>query len=245
MGNHRFRLQEMMPNAWFYKLREMNKPMINRKPCTSPSTQTPTKKTHPQPSPTQLIPSRASYYFPSNSPLHPRALDTHFPLDSPRKSIQKPRKKPISPIPVPSPTDIVFELPPIITTPLPKPREEEEEEEVKEKKKKKKEKKSSSLRTRVNSPRVSMAKRVRIAEQKSRQRKGSVSESFAVMKNSSDPKRDFRESMMEMIVENNLKASRDLEELLACYLSLNSNEYHDVIVKAFEEIWFDVISVSF
>lgn len=66
-----------------------------------------------------------------------------------------------------------------------------------------------------------------------------------MMKNSSDPQRDFRESMMEMIVENNLKASRDLEELLACYLSLNSNEYHDVIVKAFEEIWFDVISVSF
>ncbi|URE08918.1 DUF623 domain containing protein [Musa troglodytarum] len=50
--------------------------------------------------------------------------------------------------------------------------------------------------------------------------------------------------MVAMIVENNIRASKDLEELLACYLSLNSNEYHDVIVKVFQQIWFDLAEVK-
>ncbi|KAI3846082.1 hypothetical protein MKW92_009518 [Papaver armeniacum] len=70
-----------------------------------------------------------------------------------------------------------------------------------------------------------------------------VSDSFAVIKSSFDPQRDFRESMVEMIVENNLRKSGDLEELLACYLSLNSNEYHDIIVKVFQQIWFDLTDI--
>ncbi|KAI3925034.1 hypothetical protein MKW98_009684 [Papaver atlanticum] len=70
-----------------------------------------------------------------------------------------------------------------------------------------------------------------------------VSDSFAVIKSSFDPHRDFRESMVEMIVENNLRKSGDLEELLACYLSLNSNEYHDIIVKVFQQIWFDLTDI--
>ncbi|XP_073028011.1 transcription repressor OFP3-like [Primulina eburnea] len=64
------------------------------------------------------------------------------------------------------------------------------------------------------------------------------SESFAMVKASFDPQKDFRDSMKEMIVENNIRASRELEELLACYLSLNSSQYHDLIIKAFEQIWF-------
>ncbi|CAA3033534.1 transcription repressor OFP1-like [Olea europaea subsp. europaea] len=70
----------------------------------------------------------------------------------------------------------------------------------------------------------------------------SASENFAVVKSSQDPQRDFRESMVEMIVENNIRASKDLEELLACYLSLNSDEYHDLIIKVFKQIWFDIIA---
>ncbi|PSR95021.1 Transcription repressor like [Actinidia chinensis var. chinensis] len=66
------------------------------------------------------------------------------------------------------------------------------------------------------------------------------SESFAIVKSSFDPQRDFKESMEEMIAEHKIRSSKDLEELLACYLSLNSDVYHDVIVKAFEQIWFDL-----
>ncbi|KAG2241445.1 hypothetical protein Bca52824_096572, partial [Brassica carinata] len=61
--------------------------------------------------------------------------------------------------------------------------------------------------------------------------KQAVLESFAVMKRSVDPKKDFRESMVEMIEENNIRASKDLEDLLACYLSLNPKEYHDLIIQ--------------
>ncbi|KAI3450247.1 hypothetical protein Pfo_006912 [Paulownia fortunei] len=66
------------------------------------------------------------------------------------------------------------------------------------------------------------------------------SESLAIVKASFDPEKDFRDSMMEMIVENNIRASKDLEELLACYLSLNSSQYHHLIIKAFEQIWFNM-----
>ncbi|KAF3321840.1 Transcription repressor OFP3 [Carex littledalei] len=61
-------------------------------------------------------------------------------------------------------------------------------------------------------------------------------ESLAVMKYSSDPQRDFMESMIEMIIANNMRSSNDLEDLLACYLSLNSVDYHSVIVKVFKQV---------
>ncbi|KAK4748187.1 hypothetical protein SAY87_014773 [Trapa incisa] len=64
--------------------------------------------------------------------------------------------------------------------------------------------------------------------------------SMAVVKSSFDPKRDFRESMVEMIVEHNIKASKDLEELLACYLCLNTGEYHELIIEVFKQIWLDL-----
>ncbi|KAL5732187.1 Transcription repressor ofp5 [Ranunculus cassubicifolius] len=58
-------------------------------------------------------------------------------------------------------------------------------------------------------------------------------ESLAVKKNSFDPQKDFKDSMMEIIVERGIRKPEELENLLACYLSLNSDEYHDHIVKAF------------
>lgn len=64
-----------------------------------------------------------------------------------------------------------------------------------------------------------------------------------MVKKSADPQRDFRESMVEMIMENNIRGSKDLEDLLACYLQLNSDEYHEVIIKAFKQIWFDLADI--
>ncbi|KAL8206000.1 hypothetical protein R6Q57_009551 [Mikania cordata] len=63
------------------------------------------------------------------------------------------------------------------------------------------------------------------------------SSSCCIVKSTFDPCKELKESMMEMIVDCNILASQDLEKLLAFYLSLNSNEYHDMIVKSFEEIW--------
>ncbi|XP_073158355.1 transcription repressor OFP1 [Henckelia pumila] len=85
-----------------------------------------------------------------------------------------------------------------------------------------------------NSPRIS---RKSVSSNSSSE----ISTTFAVMKFSKDPGRDFRESMVEMIVVNNIRASTDLENLLACYLSLNSTEYHHLIINVFKQIWFDFL----
>ncbi|TKY47244.1 Transcription repressor OFP2 [Spatholobus suberectus] len=105
---------------------------------------------------------------------------------------------------------------------------------------------STGIRLRVNSPKLASKKVQAYARRSvsSKACKASMNagfpEGFAVVKSSLDPQRDFRESMVEMIDENNIHESKDLENLLACYLSLNSREYHDLIVKAFEQIWYDM-----
>ncbi|XP_052210292.1 transcription repressor OFP8-like [Diospyros lotus] len=61
-------------------------------------------------------------------------------------------------------------------------------------------------------------------------------ESYAVVKNSTDPYGDFRESMVEMIVEKEMYGAEDLERLLQCFLSLNSSDHHCLILEVFLEI---------
>ncbi|KAG5023554.1 hypothetical protein JHK82_019456 [Glycine max] len=63
---------------------------------------------------------------------------------------------------------------------------------------------------------------------------GKVKESFAVVKKSKDPYEDLRKSM---ITEMEMSEAEDLEQLLQCFLALNSRSYHAVIVRAFMEIW--------
>ncbi|KAG5135186.1 hypothetical protein AAZX31_09G254200 [Glycine max] len=107
---------------------------------------------------------------------------------------------------------------------------------------------SPGVRLRMNSPRIA-SRRVQANGRRSvssaaaaaaAAARRSLSDSFAVVKSSLNPQRDFRESMVEMIVQNNIRTSKDLEDLLACYLSLNSDEYHDLIIKVFKQIWFDL-----
>ncbi|KAK7319992.1 hypothetical protein RJT34_04721 [Clitoria ternatea] len=66
---------------------------------------------------------------------------------------------------------------------------------------------------------------------------GKVKDTFAVVKRSSDPYSDFRTSMVEMIVEKQIFSPEDLENLLQCFLSLNSHHHHKIIVQVFTEIW--------
>ncbi|RDX97309.1 Transcription repressor OFP1, partial [Mucuna pruriens] len=104
---------------------------------------------------------------------------------------------------------------------------------------------SPGVRLRVHSPRIATRKgRKSVSSTASSASRRSLSDSFAIVKSSFDPQKDFRESMVEMIVENNIRASKDLEDLLACYLSLNSDEYHDLIIKVFKQIWFDFTQPS-
>lgn len=145
----------------------------------------------------------------------------------------------------------VVELPPIITKPSKK------REKTSPGRKLLFSSNSPGIRLRMNSPRISSGKRVSSLSGQGRKStssssslslsfssRRSLSESFAIVKSSFDPQRDFRESMVEMIVENNIRASKDLEDLLACYLSLNSDEYHDLIINVFKQIWFDLTDIS-
>lgn len=64
-----------------------------------------------------------------------------------------------------------------------------------------------------------------------------VKDSFAVVKRSRDPYSDFRTSMEEMIIEKQIFSGEDLENLLRCFLSLNSYHHHKVIIRVFTDIW--------
>ncbi|KVI01265.1 transcription repressor OFP8-like [Cynara cardunculus var. scolymus] len=65
---------------------------------------------------------------------------------------------------------------------------------------------------------------------------------FAVAKESKDPHEDFRSSMVDMIVEKGIFGVEELENLVECFLSLNSEEHHKVIFEVFAEIWETLIS---
>ncbi|KAK9164105.1 hypothetical protein Syun_005007 [Stephania yunnanensis] len=73
---------------------------------------------------------------------------------------------------------------------------------------------------------------------------GKVRESFAVVKRSVEPLEDFKRSMVEMILEKEMVEVGELEELLRCFLSLNSRDHHGVIVEAFAEIYEAMFSES-
>ncbi|CAD5320502.1 unnamed protein product [Arabidopsis thaliana] len=61
---------------------------------------------------------------------------------------------------------------------------------------------------------------------------------------SDDPYLDFRQSMLQMILENEIYSKNDLRELLHCFLSLNEPYHHGIIIRAFSEIWDGVFSAA-
>uniref|UniRef100_A0A0D9V846 Transcription repressor n=1 Tax=Leersia perrieri TaxID=77586 RepID=A0A0D9V846_9ORYZ len=62
-------------------------------------------------------------------------------------------------------------------------------------------------------------------------------ESMAVAVESAEPYEDFRESMVQMVVEKEIYAWDDLNDLLHQFLSLNSPRHHPLILHAFADLW--------
>ncbi|KAJ0808706.1 putative transcription factor OFP family [Helianthus annuus] len=58
----------------------------------------------------------------------------------------------------------------------------------------------------------------------------------AMEKSSYNLRQDFRDSMMEMITTNRISDPKDLRRLLNCYISMNSEEFHSVILEVFHEV---------
>ncbi|KAL5216228.1 hypothetical protein ABZP36_007629 [Zizania latifolia] len=75
-------------------------------------------------------------------------------------------------------------------------------------------------------------------------RAGKLDGSLAVVKQSEDPRSDFRRSMLNMIVENKIVTGDELRELLRRFLELNAPHHHDAILWAFTEIWDEVFAAS-
>ncbi|CAM0955000.1 unnamed protein product [Alopecurus aequalis] len=99
------------------------------------------------------------------------------------------------------------------------------------------------LKTRVNSPRL--AATARRGKPPARNWTAPVvADSYAVVKMSRDPRKDFRESMEDMIGAMGIRDAGDLEDLLACYLTLNHTDHHDLIVEVFEQIWMSLASAK-
>ncbi|KAL3650833.1 hypothetical protein CASFOL_007236 [Castilleja foliolosa] len=69
-----------------------------------------------------------------------------------------------------------------------------------------------------------------------KRRGGSEAVGYAVEKRTSDPYGDFRESMVEMIIEKQIFGADDLDRLFFCFLSLNNEDYHGIIFDVFSEI---------
>lgn len=58
----------------------------------------------------------------------------------------------------------------------------------------------------------------------------------AMEKSSYDPREDFKESMVEMIMSNHIEEPKDLRRLLNYYVTMNSEEYRGVILEVFHEV---------
>lgn len=82
----------------------------------------------------------------------------------------------------------------------------------------------------------------KVAKERMMDQKTEVLDSFAVVRCSMNPEKDFKDSMIEMIIEYQIHQQEEFEELLTCYLILNSDEYHDLIIKVFREVWFGMNS---
>ncbi|XP_009589714.1 transcription repressor OFP1-like [Nicotiana tomentosiformis] len=333
MGNYRFRLSDMMPNAWFYKLKDMSKISSNRSKghnhTTSISSTSSFSSSNLQSDkkirqPHLTTHQRKSYYISRNlsptnnnheifsqnpSSNNPKLSDNNINFSKRRRSTT--RKRTNSPKIVtssvsascscraslesvwikPDSTPEVYpnspnssssssfetldpiislspscdcrvndmnkdslnhiskiDLPPIITKPekfIVSSQEKDEKQRISTVRRVSVSS-TTGVKLRTNSPKITNSKKIQAVSRRSvssRRRSSSVSESFAVVKSSKNPQKDFRESMVEMIVENNIRTSKDLEELLACYLSLNSDEYHDLIIKVFKQIWFDITDI--
>lgn len=90
---------------------------------------------------------------------------------------------------------------------------------------------------RIENCKIRAVENLKKAKKMQEKRRRRAFESFAVVKCSFNPQQDFRESMMEMISANGIEEAEELESLLACYLSLNSVEYHAIIVNVFRQVW--------
>lgn len=243
MGNYRVKLSAMIPNSWLYKLKFLGRAKkMQTNSATAPPLQHPEQKDY--------LLNRSSSYIPSKerntaaTDLADQPPTAKFSSNLRRKDSElcahpnysvsvKDGKSFCDDLEIAS----AIKLPPIVTKPKKKQVLVHETKDLIDKREEWRSA-SGSIRCRTkprrqNSPRI--GRRNPASPIRGRR---ALSESMVVVKTSSNPRGDFMESMMEMIVEFKIRERKDLEELRACYLSLNSMEFHQEINKVFEHVCF-------
>ncbi|KAG8085175.1 hypothetical protein GUJ93_ZPchr0010g10697 [Zizania palustris] len=229
-SHERFRLSHLMPNSWFYKLRDMNsiaKAARNSKRSSSSSSHCYFHGTT-TPKPLPLSPRRSYYSYAMQEKQMPREKKHHRSIspDLHQRSHQAAADAAGDGKDNDEFQDLV-RLRPIRTRPAASIEW------------------SSASGTCPSSPRL-RSRRLHVlgagsnkagAGRGRRRRSG-----IAVVKASAEPATDFRESMVEMVVENGVRAPEDLLDLLEWYLSVNSREHHGVIMEVFRSIWIEIIT---
>eukprot|EP01018_Ginkgo_biloba_P001620 Gb_22142 [translate_table: standard] len=69
---------------------------------------------------------------------------------------------------------------------------------------------------------------------------GLTGDTVALVMYSSNPLQDFRDSIHEMIMENDSRDPNFLDQLACCYLALNAPEYHRLITRAFAMVFVEL-----
>ncbi|KAE8805637.1 transcription repressor OFP1-like [Hordeum vulgare] len=245
--HYRFRLSHLLPNSWFYKLRDMKRPRPPSQQRSAAATRTPRRSssshychgtTTPRPLPLPPYQSYSSYLqakkmLPEKLPLSPLCL-------SPKATnIRLPNDHHQSPSST-SAADVVvddfraLQLRPIRTRTASIPSRSVHHSTTASSTC------PSSPRLRSRRLRLSSSGRCRVSTRCTGRRR-SARRSIAVVVASTDPYKDFRESMVDMIVGTDMRGAEALRDLLDCYLSLNSREYHGVITEVFRGIWLQIV----
>ncbi|KAL4572517.1 hypothetical protein LXL04_019296 [Taraxacum kok-saghyz] len=246
MGKHKLRLAHMIPNAWFYRLQDMTTKPLPSAYSSSTSkhhnhprnsiSYTPKVYTTKQPLYTQ--PTEPTDHTHQDSFLSPSSSGYKYPSSESTRSLDTPPSTSCNSGLTASTNDLQ-KLPPIITKTTKTfmdvrssmvDRNEETCSQTPGRQQ------VSGIKIRSNSSKTRVCKGM-VDDNDDDKRQKKLSSRCCIVKSTFDPEKDLKESMVEMIMENNIRESKDLEQLLAYYLSLNPNEYHDMIVKACEEIW--------
>ncbi|KAG8077922.1 hypothetical protein GUJ93_ZPchr0007g3205 [Zizania palustris] len=154
--------------------------------------------------------------------------------DFPQLSNLIPFSRAASPRPTPAPFPVLKTMAPLA------PSETDEEKRPRSRRRRRRSGGRRSFSGRTPGARVASSVRVRSPRCAPSAAAVSELERFAVVRRTSDPQREFRASMVEMIASKRIGRPEELETLLACYLSLNADEHHDCIVKVFRQVWFEL-----
>ncbi|WOL06852.1 transcription repressor OFP1-like [Canna indica] len=214
MASHRIKLSKLIPTSWFHKQSDESTARRRRRRRSQSDEISSAAAAAAAPIPKQ----RAETKLPL-SPINPKASDTHFPAAA---GLPKPRKR--KPRPCVAVSSLSCSFGRTLSSACQPQRAA-----------------AQDLPEASPSPMAMSATSTKPLPRRSwrprKEKRAARDQNVVVVKASANPAREFMESMAEMIVENEICEAEGMEELLACYLTLNSEEYHDVIIEVFERIW--------